>query len=114
AGLFAGAIVALLTPTDRLWLARRLDGASGAKDRFASAVQLANHPRRDRARLVCADALHAVLQTRPAAAIPLRWPRELRWFPVLLVAVALVMWLTPAGPAEAAGVEPEVSAEEWN
>lgn len=113
AGVVAGVIIALAMPIDRLQLARRLDRACSAKDRFASAVQFHAHPKRERARLVCADALRAVVTTAPAAAIPLRWPREAKWLPAPLLALVLAMWLIPDGPVAAAEAVPEVTPEQW-
>lgn len=114
AGAAMGGLLGFLRPVDDLGLARALDRAAGADDRFASALQLSRHHRRDRVRLVVEDAIAHVRGTAPRAAIPLRVPRSARWLPLPLVVAALMLALLPQPRLQArpAG-EPEIGAEEW-
>src|SRR5262249_24625936 len=56
----AAAGVGFMRRVDVLPVARALDRAASGQDRFASALQLAGHHRKGRARLVIEDALTAV------------------------------------------------------
>jgi hypothetical protein len=56
----AAALAGAILPVNNLHLARALDRAASSEDRFASAVQLADHHRRERAKLVVDDALGRV------------------------------------------------------
>lgn len=112
--VIVGALVGLLWRMESLPLARALDRAAAAEDRFASALQLADHPRQQRVHLATEDALSRVSGTRPEAALPWRAPRELKWLPVPLLALVTVCWLAPGRSVHAdAPREPEISMEEW-
>jgi len=109
-----GAIAGAAAPINDLRLARALDRAADAEDRFASAVQLADHPRRARVELVVSDALARVAATPAEAALPLRVPRAARWIPVPLAALAAIVLLVPQSRLEAAApATPEISPDEW-
>lgn len=109
-----GAAGGAAAPISDLRLARALDRAAQAEDRFASAVQLAGHPRRARVQLVVSDALARVASTTAGAALPLRVPRAARWIPVPLAALAAVVLLVPQSRLEAAApAAPEITPEEW-
>jgi hypothetical protein len=113
-GGLAGLIVGATWKIDDLRLARALDRCATSEDRFASALQLANHHRAERAQLVVADALERVAGASEVAALPLHAPRELRWLPAPAVVLALVLWLMPvAKPSANAQQAPEISPEEW-
>jgi hypothetical protein len=109
-----GALAGLLGRVDDLQIARALDRAAASSDRFASALQLAGHHRRARARLLLEDALAAVDGTPALAAIPLRVPRELKWMPAPVLCLGVLLWLVP-GPQRIAQAAPppEVTPEEW-
>jgi hypothetical protein len=99
---------------DDLTVARALDRSANSEDRFASALQLADHHRKSRVRLVVEDALARVSGTTSRAAIPLIAPRILRWVPVPLIILAAIFWLAPGGKLSAQPPQdPEVSDEEW-
>lgn len=109
-----GALAGLAAPVSDLRLARALDQAAASEDRFASALQLAGHPRRDRVRLVVDDAIARVSATPAAAALPLRMPRIARWIPVPIAALLAVVMLIPQTPLEAAApAPPDITADEW-
>ena len=114
----AFALVALLLGlswrVDDLRVARALDRAAAGDDRFASAMQLADHPRRARARLLVEDALTAVGATPVQRALPLRAARELKWsvLPALIV-IALLWLITGPQRVTQAAPPPEISPEEW-
>ena len=110
ASLFIGS----LWPVDNLRVSRALDLAAAGDDRFASAVQLANHKRRDRARLLLEDALSAVGSTPVQRALPLRAAPELKWS-VLPALVAVLLLGLISGPQHTtqAAAPPEISPEEW-
>ncbi|MBI5862940.1 MAG: hypothetical protein HZB38_00220 [Planctomycetes bacterium] len=114
-GALVGVLLGLLGRIDDLRLARAMDAAAASEDRFASALQLAGHPRAERAQLVAADALAHVSRANHAAALPLRSPRELWWLPAPLLALVLVFWLVPVWrPTVLAAQSPEISADEWS
>lgn len=114
AGVMAGFVAGSLWPMDNLRLARALDSAAHSDDRFASALQLAGRAKAERVQLVVGDALERVAGATPAAALPIRTPREWRWIPVSAVALTLALWLMPiAKPTAQAQEEPSISAEEW-
>ncbi len=109
-----GGLVGLLQRVDSLRVARAMDRAAAGEDRFASALQLAGHHRRSRARLVVEDALSAVSGTPTETALPMRAPRELKWLPLPAVALAVLFWLAPGASLDAqVADQPEVSADEW-
>lgn len=110
-GVAAGSLIRL----DDLSLARSLDRAAGSKDRFASALQLATHHRQDRVRLITADALASVAEAQIPTALPMRYPRELKLFPVLIVLFALTQLFDSSGnDLVASEARPEVSDEQWD
>jgi hypothetical protein len=114
AGGVVGAVVGCFLPISDLRLARAMDRAASGEDRFASALQLLGHRHQERAALVVEDALAHVQGTSPAAALPVKMPRNVRWLPVPLVAVAAFMLLAPQSRLEAtAPSDAEISAEEW-
>lgn len=113
-GAILGAVLVLLRRVDDLSVARTLDRAADSADRFASALQLLDHRQSARAGLVLEDALQRVDRTSARAAIPLRAPRALRWLPLPVVALVLLILLVPPPLRMArAAQEPEVSAQEW-
>ena len=114
-GALTGIAAGLLAPLDHLSLARSLDRAAGSKDRFASAVQLAAHHRQDRVRLITADALVSVAEAKIPDALPMKYPRELKLFPVIVALFALSFLFDPAGnEVVASETPPEVSDEQWD
>lgn len=114
AGAAVGALVGQLRRVDALRLARSLDLAASSQDRFASAVQLQSHHRRDRVKLIEEDALSSVQAVRPDAALRFRAPRQLRFLPLPAVLLAAMIWLAPTGRIDAVvPEEPEISAEAW-
>lgn len=114
AGVLIGLVAGSLWPMDNLRLARALDSAAHSDDRFASAMQLASHPKAGRVQLVVGDALERVAGACPATALPIRTPRELKWIPAAAAALTLALWLMPiAKPTAQAQEEPSISAEEW-
>jgi hypothetical protein len=113
-GLLVGAVVGALLRIDTLEIARALDRAAGSEDRFASAVDLAQHHRAARVRLVLDDALERVSGTSESAALPLRAPRELKWLPAPVVALALLLIFAPQPGTAAQDLPvPELSPEDW-
>lgn len=114
AGGVVGAIVGCFLPISDLKLARAMDRAASGEDRFASALQLEGHRHQERVALVVEDALTHIEGTSPAAALPVTMPRNVRWLPVPLVAVAAFLLLVPQSRLEATATnEAEISAEEW-
>lgn len=107
-------LVGTMRPVNPLRLARALDRAADADDRFASACQLANHWRRERARLVKEDALASIGATSAAAALPIRAPREVKWLPLPLLALGAALWLSLVfRPVAQAADPPEISPDQW-
>lgn len=114
AGGVSGALVGCFLPISDLRLARAMDRAASGQDRFASALQLLGHRHQQRAALVVQDALAHVEGTTAAAALPAKLPKNTRWLPVPLVAVAAFLLVVPQSRLEAtAPNEAEISAEEW-
>ncbi|HZW05667.1 MAG TPA: hypothetical protein VFF65_00980, partial [Phycisphaerales bacterium] len=91
----AGAVVGYSRPVHDLTIARAIDRAADSDDRFASAVQLAHHHRRHRVAMIVDDAAARVAGTTAASALPARLPRTLRWVPVPLALLALVLVAMP-------------------
>ena len=109
-----GAFIGLIRRVETLRVARALDRAASSQDRFASALQLSSHRRQARARLIVDDALSAVQPVPVQSALPFRAPRELKWFPIPVLVLAVLFWLGPSRSIEARTIEePEVTAEEW-
>jgi uncharacterized protein YukE len=109
-----GALFGSLRGVDRLAVARALDRAAGSEDRFASAVQLQQYHRRERAKLVTNDALAAVAGVSPRSALPLRATRELRLAPVPIVLLIGLLWLGAGRPTEATVGSPDIAADKWS
>jgi hypothetical protein len=109
-----GWVVGRLRRVDDLTVARALDRAALSDDGFASAIQLAGDRHPQRVRLVLADALQRVRDVRPAAALPIVMPAFLRWLPLPLVAVGVLILIAP-NPRLVANEPPppEISEEEW-
>jgi hypothetical protein len=109
-----GAAIGALLPLNPLRLARALDAAAAADDRFASALQLTDHPQQARARLIMDDALARIRGTPAAAALPLHFPRTARWIPIPLIVLAALMLLAPQPHLQASDQPaPEISADQW-
>lgn len=109
-----GAVAGAVLPVSDLKLARAMDRAAASEDRFASAMQLAEHRRQERAHLVIEDAVSRVSGTRAGVALPVCVPRSARWLPVpVLVLAALLAILPGANQKAVAATEPEIGADEW-
>lgn len=107
-------LLGLFRRVDPLKLARAIDRAAQSQDRFASAIQLAGHHRRQRVELVMADALSHTNHANVRRALPISLPAEANWLPAVVVVLALLLWLAPGkGLTAAGGTEPEVSEEQW-
>lgn len=114
-GAAVGATIGLFRRMPALRLARAMDQAARGEDRFASAVQLSGHHRRQRARLVTEDALSVVRGVPVQQALPWRLPREIKWLPLPAIALAVLFWLAPGARLDAQVIEePEVTAEQWD
>src|SRR5262249_29264239 len=88
--------------------------AAVSGDRFASALQLQDHPRRNRAHLIAQDALAAVRAIAPRRALPYRTPRILRYVPLTALAAAAIVFLSANHPTAGRTVsEPEISVDQW-
>ena len=109
-----GLLIGWFRRGDRLALARALDRAAESEDRFASALELADHHRRERVSLLTNDALSHVRATSPASVFPLPIPAEVKWLPVPALLLALVLWIGPGGRVGAVDeLVPEVSPDQW-
>lgn len=115
AAALLGLLIGTVTRVDDLEVSRALDRAAGSQDRFASAVQLKDHHRRGRARLVTVDALAKVGAVPAASALPLRVPREIKWLPIPLLVLAGLLWLGPGVRTQADVLSaPEITDEQWD
>lgn|GEM_PF-2113465 len=115
AGLVTGAASGMLRPVSDLALARALDAAGNSQDRFASALQLAGDENQSRASLVIEDAIAHVRGTTAKAALPVRMPRNVRWVPVPIAVMFVMLLILPQPRLQAADVvKPEISADEWS
>lgn len=111
----AAGLIGYVLPSDKLRLARALDRAADSEDRFASAMQLASHHRRARARLVLDDAMARVGSVQPASALPWRSPRELRMLPLPLIVLVAIFFIAPSARTQAEPVvAPELSTAQWD
>ena len=109
-----GALVGFAAGIDELFVARALDRAAESEDRFASALQLASHRRRARARLILEDAVAAVHLVPNGLALPWQTPRELKWSPLPVLLMAVIIWLAPSQTTDAQiAREPEITSEQW-
>ena len=109
-----GLVLGYQRHVEDLALARALDRAASSDDRFASAVQLVGHPQQARVGLIIEDAAARVKGIPAALALPARLPRSLRWVPVPLVLLALMLLAVPSGKANAGtAAEPEITPDGW-
>lgn len=114
--LFAvgGVLFAYLRKNDALQAARALDSAANSDDRFASALQLADHHQKTRVDFVVADALAHIASVPIERAIQIRSPREVKWLAASLAAFALIAILLPSKHVTAdATIEPPIHADDW-
>lgn len=108
-----GAVIGGLRRVSDLGLARALDAAASSEDRFASAVELASHPRRERVRLVVDDAVSRVRSVPSSKVFPSVVPRPVKWLPVPALALALIAAFPVASPSARASEEPDIAADQW-
>jgi hypothetical protein len=109
-----GGLFGRLRRVDDLEVARALDRAADSADGFASAMQLADHRHPERVGLILHDALARVRSIRPATALPLRTPPQLKWLPLPVLVVTLAIVLAPNQRLVADQLAPpEISEEEW-
>ena len=109
-----GALAGLFAPIDQIKIARALDRAAESEDRFASAVQLANHHHHDRVMLVRDDALNKVRGTSAQTALPITAPRGLRWLPITASVLFIILLFAPKDSLEAnPSPIPEVTSQQW-
>ncbi len=109
-----GALAGAMIPISDLALARALDSAGKGQDRFASALQLMGDTHVERARLVVEDAIQHVQGTSPAAALPMRMPRSIRWLPAPFVVLAILLLVLPQTNLQAAPpIAPEITPDQW-
>ncbi|GMU33605.1 MAG: hypothetical protein HS101_13690 [Planctomycetia bacterium] len=114
-GCAVGAIMGAIFRVDSLRIARAMDRASNSEDRFASALQLREHHRSARVKLVTQDAIASIHDVPVENALPIRAPRELRLLPLPAAALALFLWLAPAPKTDATPTTPpEVTADQWS
>lgn len=111
----AAGLLGYVMPSNELRLARALDRAADSEDRFASAMQLASHHRRERAQLVLDDAMARVSTVRPESALPWRAPRELRMLPLPVIALVAFFFVVPNSRTQAEPVVAnEMTDDQWN
>ncbi|NOX58924.1 MAG: hypothetical protein GXP29_08715 [Planctomycetes bacterium] len=113
-GGLLGGLFGLTCRVNDLHVARALDRAANGEDRFASAVQLLDHPHKSRARLVLEDALLRTSGTQATSAIPIKAPAELKWISLPVALLACIILLVPnSNLAADEPAPPDVSSEEW-
>jgi hypothetical protein len=115
AGAVFGAAFGVLRSIDDLRIARALDMAANGEDRFASAVRLGEHHRRERVQLVSQDALAKVGQVPIQSALPVRVAKDLKLLPWPALALAVLLWLG-VGPRSDATIPPppDITADQWS